>query len=240
MHRLSLLTLTTLGACASTDADTTDDVLEIAVRRLNQDQDVGEFEAARDAFVAQLRAQPGVVTDREFAAFFDFGTFDAPAPQVFIGMTQYEDAEAFAAAGDALGTSAEAGAFFATFTPEVFTVVVPARSGTGVDLASMAAEDGQVIEVVWRDLSLYEDFDAAEYEATRDAALAVLAAVDGVEAEYQWVSDEGTLAVGMTVYSDQARFFEIATDESLLADPDLNAFFGGYPSIGGFVSTVVR
>jgi hypothetical protein len=244
---IPLFTFLTLAACTAGDTDTdadTDveadrpDVLEIAIRRLNEGQDVGAFEAARDAFVAQLRTQPGVGTDREFASFFDFSTFGAPTPPVFIGMTQYDDAESFAAAGAALGSSAEAGAFFSTFTPVVFTVVVPAEEGSGIDLAGMAATDGQVIEVVWRDLAQYDDL--AAYEASRDAALAVLGAVEGVDAEYQWVADEGTLAIGMTVYASEQRFYEIATDESLLADPALSAFFGGYPSLGGFVSTVVR
>jgi hypothetical protein len=247
---IPLLTLAILSACAGEKAERdsatapteagTGAVLEVAIRRLNEGQAVADFEAARDAFVDRLRAQPGVRTDREFSAFFDFSTFAAPTPPVFVGMTQYEDAAAYAAAGEALGASAEAGAFFATFTPEVFTLVVPADPDGAVDLAAMASKEGQVIEVVWRDLALYEDFDAAAYEASRDAALAVLGAVEGVDAEYQWVATEGTLALGMTVYASQERFFEIATDEALVADPDISAFFGGYPSLGGYVSAVVR
>ena len=44
-------------------------VTEIAVRQLNQDQDVAAFEEARDTFVALLKQQEGVNTDREFASF---------------------------------------------------------------------------------------------------------------------------------------------------------------------------
>lgn len=54
-------------------------VVELAVRQLNDGQDVTEFEAARDAFVARLREQDGVEVDREFEAFFDFGAQAPPA-----------------------------------------------------------------------------------------------------------------------------------------------------------------
>ena len=229
------------GDGGGTGADTTDDVLEIAIRRLNPGQDVGEFEAARDDFVTLLRAQPGVGTDREFSSFFDFSTYSAPTPPVFIGMTQYDNVAAYAAAGGAIGASAEAGAFFSTFTPEVFTLVVPVETGAGFDLAGVANGPGQVIEVVWRDLATaYPDFDRADYEAKRDAGIAALAAVDGVVAEYQWVAVEGQLAIGMTVYESAERFQAIATDPAVLGDPDLSAFFSTYPAQGGFVSSVVR
>ena len=62
-------------------------VTEIAIRLLSETQDPAEFSAARDAFVALLTSQPGVGTDREFAAVIDGATFGPPARPVFTGMT---------------------------------------------------------------------------------------------------------------------------------------------------------
>ena len=85
------LSATVLFGCAAATSTapeveaTADDVVEIAIRRLNDGQDVAAFEAARDAFVKRLREQTGVGTDREFSAFFDYGAGAPPSPAVFIG-----------------------------------------------------------------------------------------------------------------------------------------------------------
>ena len=100
-------------------------VTEIAIRRVNDGQDLAEFAAARDAFVALLTQEPGVGTDREFAAIIDGATFAPPTATIFTGMTQYENLAAFAAAGEKLGSSPEAAAFFSTFEPQLFTALRP-------------------------------------------------------------------------------------------------------------------
>lgn len=226
---------------ATMPEDLTDDVVEIAVRVLNEGQAVSEFESARDEFVALLREQEGVSTDREFEAFFNFSTYAPPAPPVFIGMTQYDSIEAFQAAGEAIGTSPEAEAFFATFTPELFTVLVPVESGTAVNLAAIADGSGQVLEIAVRDFGLYENFNANAYASARDAFLDLLAAQDGVVAEYQWASAlDPNIAVGMTVYASQEAFWTVGSNEALVNAPETAAFLGGYPPIMGYVNTVVR
>ena len=213
----------------------------MALRRLNEGQDVAEFEGARDAFVAQLTLQPGVGIDREFQGVVDFSTFAPPDPAVFIGMTQYDDLDAFAAAGEALGDSAEAGAFFSTFTPEVFTVLRPLEPDTSIDISLVANEDGNVLEVAARDLSQYEDFDPAEYANVRDTFLDLLAQQDGFVAEYQWVSalDEN-LVVGMTVYEDLDAYVALSMNEEFMGSPELAAFVGPYPLVAGYINTVVK
>ena len=217
------------------------DVVEIAVRRLNQGQDVAAFEAARDAFVAELKKQPGVGVDREFQAVFDFSSGGPPMPPVYIGMTQYDDLGAFQAAGAALGSSPEAGAFFSTFTPELFTVLVPLDPAESADLASVADQPGQVLEVGIRNLSEYSNFDAADYAEKRDAFLALLESQDGVVREYQWVSPlDGNVAVGMTVYASQDAFMTIAQDPDFTGSPEVGAFLGAYPPAGGYVNVVVK
>ena len=231
------------GSSSSTTGgpDATDDVVELAIRRLNEGQDLAQFEAARDAFVDLLTMQPGVGTDREFEAVVDFGTFAPPDPPVFIGMTQYEDLDAFAAAGEALGGGPEAAAFFTTFTPEVFTVLRPLEAGAAVDLAGIADAQGQVLEVAARDLSQYEDFVEADYEAARDAFLALLSDQDGVVAEYQWVSVlDPNIVVGMTVYEDLDAFAAINMDAEFVGSPELANFLGGYPPLAGYLNSVVE
>ncbi|MEM7134193.1 MAG: hypothetical protein AAF702_48435 [Chloroflexota bacterium] len=215
-------------------------VTEIAIRRLNDGQDVDEFAAARDAFVAQLKQQPGVSSDREFAPFVDFLTFGPPEPPVFIGMTEYESLADFEAAGGALSDGAEAGAFFSTFTPEVFTVLRPLNPEDGYDLAAFATESGQVLEVAARDLSSYENFDMVDYETKRDAFLEALSQQPGWVAEMQWVSlFDPNLVVGMTVYESAEAYQAIYSSEfgqSQIAQD----FGGGYPLVAGYASLDAR
>lgn len=242
-----LLCAALLGACGSSSSQTPTDtngnaaVVELAVRALNEGQDVSAFEDARDAFIDRLRAQPGVQVDREFAAFFDFGAQAPPVAPVFIGMTQYASAEAFAAAGEALGGSPEAGAFFATFTPEAFTALRPLDATSPVALAEIADAPGQVLEVAVRDLSLYENFVAEDYAASRDAFLSLLREQPGFVAEYQWVSIlDPNIVVGMTVYESQEAFFGVLGNEDFVNDTATGTFLFGYPPSAAYVSTVVR
>ena len=247
-YLLALATVIALvSACGTTstnvpaDPDGREMVVELAVRRLNDGQDVMSFEAARDAFVARLREQDGVEVDREFQAFFDFGAQTAPTAPVFVGMTQYATSEAFGAAGEALGSSPEAAAFFTTFTPQAFTALRPLDSDQPVDLATIADQPGQVLEIAVRDLSAYESFDQAEYEAARDGFLTLLRDQPGFVAEYQWVSvlDPNTV-VGMTVYESQEAFFAVLGNESFVNDPATAAFLFAYSPATAYVSTVVR
>ncbi len=216
-------------------------VVELAIRRLNDGQDVAGFAAARDTFVARLREQAGVKVDRELQAFFDFKAQAAPTAPVFVGMTQYATSDAFGAAGKALGSSPEAAAFFATFTPEAFTALRPLRAGQPVDLAAIANVPGQVLEIAVRDLSAYEGFDQATYDAARDGFLTLLRAQPGVVAEYQWVSvlDPNTV-VGMTVYESQEAFFGVLGNERFVKDAATAAFLFGYPPATAYVSAVIR
>ncbi|MEO0604936.1 MAG: hypothetical protein AAF211_26120, partial [Myxococcota bacterium] len=195
----------------------------------------------RDAFVAQLVEELGVGTDREFEAFVDFGTFMPPAPPVFIGMTQYDSVDDFTAAGEALGTSPEAGAFFASFTPEAFTALRPLEPDTDVDLAGIANGDGQVLEVAVRDLSTYSDFVEADYESSRDAFLPLLAMQPGFVAEFQWVSAlDPNVVVGMTVYESADAFQTISSNPEFAGSAVATTFLGTYPPLVGYVSNVVK
>ena len=215
-------------------------VAGLILRRLNPDQDLGAFEAARDAYVAELMAQPGAEVDREFEALIDFSIGAAPTVPVFVGFTQFEGPTSFASAASALNGSAEETAFFQTFTPELVAMLSPLNGGPA-SITSIANGAGQVLEVARRDLSAYADFDASEYEVARDAFLGLLGAREGVIGEYQWVSVADTnVVVGMTVYESFEAWGAIWSDPAFNSAPEYSAFLGAYPPAGGYLTTSVK
>lgn len=236
MRTMTLMLALSIGCTA----DTTDDVGALVLRQLKPDVSVEDFEAARDAYVAQLEAQPGIGTDREYSAFLDFSTFGAPDPAVFIGFTQGDTLEDFQAGADAAGATDEAAAFFASFDLVQFGLLSPLEEGTEVDLASIATGD-EVLEVAVRDLSSYADFDPDAYANARDTFLPLLGGQPGVLAEYQWVSPvDPNLAVGMTVYETQEAYVAAATDEALTSSQEYADFVFAYPLAAGYAATVVK
>lgn len=214
-------------------------VTEIAIRRLNEGQDLVDFAAARDAFVAVLTAEPGVGADREFMAFLDGTTFAPPTVPVFTGMTQYANLDAFAAAGQKLGSSPEAGAFFSTFEPQLFTALRPKDPADSYDLSQILSEPGQILEVAARDLSMYDGFDPDDYETRLAAFLDALSKQPGFVAEYQWVSVlDPNIVVGMTVYESVDAFGAIAQDQEFVGQ--MMPFINDYPPFTGYIHTDAR
>ena len=219
--------------------DTTDDVAALVIRRIKPDVTEAEFAAARDAYVAVLESQPGIGTDREFEAIVDFSTFAAPDPAVWIGLTQGDSLAEFGTAADTAGATPEAAAFFASFDLVSFGLLTPLEPGTPVDIGAEMITGDEILEVAVRDFSTYDAFDLAAYEEARDAFLPMLGAMDGVLAEYQWVSPaDPNLAVGMTIYRDQATYFAVASDPVLTSSDEYAAFVFGYPFSAGYAATV--
>lgn len=214
-------------------------VTEIAIRRLNEGQDLEAFAAAREAFVAALTAEPGVGVDREFAAILDGSTFAPPTATIFTGMTQYENLDAFAAAGQRLGQGAEAAAFFSTFEPLLFTALRPKHAENSYDLAQIMPEAGQILQVAARDLSMYENFDSEDYETRLSAFLDALSQQPGFVAEYQWVSVlDPNIVVGMTVYESVDAFAAIAQDAEFVGQ--MMPFISDYPPFTGYIHVDAR
>ncbi len=183
-----------------------------------------------------LKQQPGVSTDREFAPFLDFGTLAAPDPTGYIGMTEYDNLYAFGAVSQSLGGTAEAGAFFSTFTPEVFTILRPLNPDNRYDLSIIATQPGQVLEVAVLDFSKYNGFDLTDYEAKRDAFLTALSEQPGFVAEFQWLSVlDANIAVDMTVYESAEAFQAIGTSK-FSQSPANTEFLGTYPPMAGYAS----
>lgn len=220
--------------------DKTDDIVELAIRQVKTGQ-MAEFIEARTNFINLLTQESGVSNDREYQSFFHYDPTQDTTREVYVGMTQYEDLATFQAVGNKLGSTAEAGAFFSTFDVLTFTALKPINAGTVVDLSQVATGD-QVLEIAVRDLSKYPSFDQADYEAKRDAFLAELAKQPARVAEYQWVSVlDPNIVVGMTVYTDQAAFFQLASDPSFASNPAVGAFLGTYPPTNyGELCTVIK
>lgn len=220
--------------------DKTDDIVELAIRQVKTGQE-SEFLTTRSNFINLLTQESYVYNDREYQSFYHFNPAQDPNRDVFVGMTQYEDLETFQEVGNKLGTSSEAANFFGTFDALTFTALKPLVPGTKVDLSTVATGN-QILEIAVRDLSLYPNFDAADYEAKKDAFLAKLASQPATVKEYQWVSVlNPNIVVGMTVYQDQNSFFQLSNDPAFMGDPDVQAFFGTYPpNMGGEVNTVIH
>jgi hypothetical protein len=212
-------------------------VTELAIRSVTAPLDV--FTSAREAFLTALVEQPGVTVDREFVAILDGTTFQAPETPVYVGMTQYATPAAFAAAGQALGSSPEAATFFGSFSPLAFTALRPLDATDAYDLATLADRPGQLLEIAVRDLSTYADFDAGDYDALRLTFLSELTSRPGVVAEYQWVSVlDPNLVVGMTVYESAEAFEAVVGDETLLAAA--MPFLESYPTVTGMIVVDAR
>lgn len=220
--------------------DSTDDVVEIAIRQVKTGQS-SAFTTARTNFINVLTKEPGVFNDREYKSFLHYNPAQDATREVYVGMTQYENLAAFQAASQKLGNSAEATAFFNTFDALTYTVLKPVKSGTTVDLTKIALS-GQVLEIAVRDLSKYTNFNKTDYEAKRDAFLAELAKQPARVAEYQWVSAlDQNIVIGMTVYTNQQAFTQLLTDPAFANNPAVGAFLATYPPTNyGEVCTVVK
>ncbi len=220
--------------------DKTDDIAELAIRQVKNGQET-QFLSARTSFIELLTQESYVYNDREYSSFYHFNPAQDTSRKVYIGMTQYEDMSTFQEVSNKLGGTTEATAFFETFDILTFTALKPLVPGTPVDLSKLATGN-QILEIAVRDLSLYPNFNMADYESKRDAFLTKLAAQPATVKEYQWVSVlNPNLVVGMTVYQDQNSFFQLSSNPTFMNDPTVQAFFGTYPpNMGGEVSTIVK
>ena len=208
----------------------TDNVFVLPIRKIKAGQDIEDFKAKRDAYVALLEAESGTLTDREFQPFFEFTNSGLPLDSVFVGLTSFTDFQTFQDIGSV--TSGQvADDFFATFDFITFQVLQPLDSSEVIDLADFAnLGTGQVWEVAVRDRSLYTDFDQSDYEQKRDAYLAVLAAQNNFVREVQWQSiSDPNVVVGMTVYKDAQSYAAVNADTSFINEYLATEFLQNYP-----------
>lgn len=207
-----------------------DDVFELAVRKINSGVSISDFTTSRDAFVTELMKQNGTSNDWEFQPFFDFSQ-SLPLDSVYIGMTQYKDLATYQSIGQTLGSTSVATNFFSKFTPLAFEALQPLDEYKPVDLSTLAPKNsGRVLEIAVRDLSLYSNFNQADYEAKRDAFLAALKQQNGFVKEVQWKSvTNPNVVVGMTVYASQSAAVGILSDANFTNSSAVMDFLGTYP-----------
>ena len=227
----------------SSPTDDTDDVFELAVRRINSGVSIKDFTNARDAFVAKLVEQEGAFNDREVQPFLDYLGSGLPLDSVYIGMTQYEDLETYNSLAQSLSTIPEAQTFIGTFSPIIFEALRPIEGYIPVDLSKVAPlGTGQVWEIAIRDLNSYPNFNQADYEAKRDAFVEKLAEQNGTLREIQWESAINPgIVVGMTIYESQAAVIAINSDTTFTNSPESVEFIGAYPpTVFGTLNTVLK
>ncbi len=223
--------------------DQTDDVFELAIRRVNPGQDIAQFEAARDAFVAKLMQQEGTSNDREMQPVFDLLGSGLPLDSLYIGMTQYKDLNTYNSLGQTAFTWPEAGAFISAFSPIVFEALQPLESYKPINLAEVAPNgSGQIWEIAVRDLNAYTNLNQADYEAKRDAFINLLSQQPGFVREIQWKSVlNSNIVVGMTVYESQAAALAINSDTSFVTNPAVTDFIFNYPpTVFGTLNSVLK
>lgn len=207
-----------------------DDVFELAVRKVNSGVSINDFTTARDAFVARLMAQEGTSNDREVQPFFDFSN-SLPLDSIYIGMTQYEDINTYTTLGTEAQNWIEAAPFLSSFSPLAFEALQPLDEYKPVDLSTLAPKNsGRVLEIAVRDLSLYSNFNQADYEAKRDAFLNALKQQNGFVQEVQWKSvTNPNVVVGMTVYASQSAAVGILSDTNFTNSSAVMNFLETYP-----------
>lgn len=221
----------------------TENVFVLPIRQIKEGQDIEDFKAKRDAYVATLEDAEGTLTDREFQPFFEFTNSNLDLSRVFVGLTSFQNFEIFNEIGNTTGNTPEAAAFFETFDFLSFQVLQPLDPDETVDLSDFANQGtGQVWEVAVRDLSQYSDLDQADYESKRDAYLAVLAAQDNFVREVQWKSiSDPNVVVGMTVYKDAASYQAVNQDQAFIEAYLATGFLQNYPiNVYGAIHNVLK
>ncbi len=239
---LFLVTITSIKLNAQDSPVNPSNVFVLPIRKVKPGQDIEDFKAKRDAYVALLEAPEGTLTDREFQPFFEFTNSGLPVDSVFVGLTSFADFPTFGQIGGSIDTSV-ANAFFSTFDFITFQVLQPLDPEETVDLDDFAnLGTSQVWEVAVRDISQYENFDQADYEEKRDAYLAVLAAQSNFVREVQWRSISDTnVVVGMTVYKDAQSYAAVNADTTFINTYLATGFLQNYPiNVYGAIHNVLK
>ncbi len=246
----SLVVVLILGCSSCNDDETpvenpvgTDNVFAMPIRKIKPGVSIDEFKAARDAYVATLEAEEGTLADREIQPFFEFTGSGLALDSVFVGFTSFKNNDIFGEIGTATGSTPEANEFFSKFDFLAFQVLQPLDGTEVVDLSDFAnLGSGQVWEIAVRDLSQYTSFDQADYEAKRDAYLAVLAAQSNFVREVQWKSiSDPNVVVGMTVYKDAQSYQAVNSDQDFINDYLATGFLQNYPiNVYGAIHNVLK
>lgn len=197
---------------------------EIAVRQVKPGKD-HRFRKARAAFISVLKRQPGVLADREFESFRAMPEPDLR--EVFIGMTTYASAKANAKVQRTPSVLWRFLAFARTMSLKAYLYVRPTE-GPPFDLATLAAEPGQVLEVGVRRVT-----DRAGFDRLRTGFVQLLSSQPGVLDSWEFEVVKGKniegLSVGMTVYESEAALDAATT--AVMREPITAAYFATFDPV---------
>lgn len=176
-------------------------VYEIAVRAVKDGQ-LEDFKTTRADFISWLKEQKGVEADREFESFYAM-----PKPSerpVYIGMTRYQSYKYPGKIQSKPGAIKRFPKFAKTMDISSYLFVQPIE-GPEFNLKTLAKESGQVLEIAIRRVKPGME---AEFNQYRKEFVQLLSEQSGVLESYEFKvvggKDTEDLAVGMTVYQDQA------------------------------------
>lgn len=200
------------------------DVHEIAIRKVKPGM-AERFRQRRSEFIEVLTTQPGAGTDREFESFLAL-----PEPddgEVFIGMTTYADLAANARIQRNPRVVWRFLRFSRTMDLKAYLYVTPIE-GPPFDLAGLASEPGQVLEVAVRRVTDRERFDQA-----RRPFVDLLSSQAGVRDSWEFEvvkgKDTDGLTVGMTVYDGREALDGVLG--GIMADPVTAAYFATFEPV---------
>lgn len=260
----SLLIFLSLGLLSCNNDDDTqppaivetissENIFVMPIRKVVPGVSLSEFESTRDAYVSVLESIPGTLADREMQPFGDFVNFNFFTPDldsVYVGFTSFQNITALGDINTTAAATPEGIAFLGAdgFGGTVFNfidglVIKPLDPSEVVDLNDIAVlGSGQVWEVAVRDLSQYSSFDQADYEAKRDAYLAVLANQTAWVREIQWVDiNNPNKVVGMTIYSSQEDYLDLQQNTTFIDAANATGFIQDYPiNVYGGIHTVLK
>lgn len=216
-------------------ADAEQPVYEIAVRQV-KDGMKEEFVAARSNFIEILTQQDGVSNDREFSSFYAL-----PAPdtrEVFIGMTQYSSFKTPGRIQSKMSIVSKFMKFKKTMDIKTYVFVQPIEGGA-FDLANLAAQPGQVLELAVRKV---KDGQDAAFQDSRKDFVKWLNTQEGVLGSWEFKvvggKDTEGLTVGMSVYESQEAFQAIAAKVQQL--PEAGAYFSTFDPIALQYATSIK
>lgn len=205
-------------------------IYEVAVR-IVKDGKKEEFVEARSNFVTLLKAQEGVSNDREFKSFYALPEPDKS--EVFIGMTQYDDADVLK---EVQGEVYEKFEPFAQTMDLKAYVFIQQTEGPTLKLGELAAGEGEVLEIGVRRV---KEGMEKEFDNYRKQFVKKLGSYDGVKESYEFAVIDGQnterLTVGMTVYESQEAFMKLS--EPLMKEEVTQKYFGTFDIVASQFAT---
>ena len=219
---LILATIVAFGCIAQSKKDKNmknEPIFELAVRMV-KDGMKEEFVNARTNFITTLKAQDGVSNDREFQSFYALPEPDKR--EVFIGMTQYDNAEVLKVVQGAIYE--KFGPFAQTMDLKAY-VFMQQTEGPKLQLEKLAASNGEVLEIAVRRL---KEGMEKEFDNYRKQFVKKLSTYGGVKESYEFKVVDGQqterLTVGMTVYESQEAFMKLS--EPLMKEEVTRQYLG--------------